>query len=155
MRTNCLKGGGGVISLNHPELTFRSQFSISGYKWLQIWRFQPTTLQQNTISFIQTAKKWKGKKWLLLKNDRACMLCCSHQAERRAAVEGARSRAPLWKALINPDLSGALTRGGAARQQRRLETRRGVAARFLKCCVWLSLPIRWQLNFNINMIILK
>ncbi|KAI4807594.1 hypothetical protein KUCAC02_027394, partial [Chaenocephalus aceratus] len=46
-------------------------------------------------------------------------------AERRAAVEGARSRAPLWKALINPDLSGALTRGGAARQQRRLETRRG------------------------------
>lgn len=33
MRKNCLKGGGGgEISLNHPELTFRSQFSISGYK---------------------------------------------------------------------------------------------------------------------------
>lgn len=24
-----------------------------------------------------------------------------------------------------------------------------------ECYVWLSLPIRWQLNFNINMIILK
>ena len=46
------------------------------------------------------------------------MLCCSHQAERRAVVEGARSRAPLWRALINPDLSGALTRGGEARQER-------------------------------------
>lgn len=45
------------------------------------------------------------------------MLCCSYQAERQAVVVQARSRAPLWKALINPDLSRALTRGGKARQE--------------------------------------
>lgn len=50
------------------------------------------------------------------------MLCCSHQAERRVVVGEARSRAPLWKALINPDLSGALTRGGKACQERGLES---------------------------------
>lgn len=63
------------------------------------------------------------------------MLCCSHQAERRAVVDEARSQAPLWKALINPDLSGALTRGGEARQERGLESGGGVAACLLKCYV--------------------
>lgn len=75
------------------------------------------TLQQNALSFIQTAKKPKEKNDFLLRRG-GCMLCCSHHAERRAVVEEARSRAPLWKALINPDLSGALTRGGEACQER-------------------------------------
>lgn len=82
------------------------------------------TLQQNTLSFIQTAKKPKEKNDFLLKKGGVGgggMLYCSHQAERQAVVEEARNRAPLWKALINPDLSGALTRGGEARQERGLE----------------------------------
>lgn len=41
------------------------------------------------------------------------MLWCPHQIGRQAVVEEVRSRASLWKALINPDLRGALTRGGA------------------------------------------
>lgn len=44
-------------------------------------------------------------------------MCCSHQAERRVVVEETCSRAPLRKALINPYLIGALTRGGEARQE--------------------------------------
>lgn len=65
-------------------------------------------------------------------------MCCSRQAERRAVVEETCSRAPLWKALINPDLSRALTRGGEARQERGLESEGGggrAAARLLKCYV--------------------
>lgn len=53
-------------------------------------------------------------------------MCCSHQAERRVVVEETCSRAPLWKALINPYLIRALTRGGEARQETGLHTgRRG------------------------------
>lgn len=64
MKKNCLKGGWGEISLNRPKLTLGSQFSMSDSKWLQIWHFQPTTLQQNTLCFIQTAKRQEeeGKK---------------------------------------------------------------------------------------------
>lgn len=50
-----------------------------------------------------------------------------------------------------------LTREEETCQKRGLESWEAgyVAARLFKCYILLSLPIRWQLNFNINMIILK
>lgn len=36
--------------------------------------------------------------------------------------KGLAAEPSLWKALINPDLSGALNRGGEARQERGLES---------------------------------
>lgn len=88
------------------------------------FRFDVSSPQTYNKTYSLLFKQWREKnEFLLWKNGPGgCVLCRSYQAERRVAVEGAHSLSPLRKALINPDLSGALTRGGKARRWRGLES---------------------------------
>lgn len=66
------------------------------------------------------------------------LLRSSLQAGGWAVVGKLRSRAPLWKALINPDLSGVLTRGAKHIKSGRGgggEAGGGLAVCLLKCYV--------------------
>ena len=78
MRKNCLKGGVGLrYHWTILNLLFLSQFSISGYKWLQIWRFQPTTLQQIPTFFYSNSEETRKKKDFLLKKGRGGACCAA------------------------------------------------------------------------------
>lgn len=150
MRKNCLKAGRAVrYHWTVLNLLLSSQFSISGYKWLQIWRFQSTNLQQNTLFYSNSEERGR-KKWLFVK-ERQGVYVALLPSSRKAG--GSHRGSQPGSTLEGPHKSW-FEQG--ANQRRRGTSRKGRGAvSLLKCYVWLSLPIRWQLNFNINMIILK
>lgn len=107
------------IGLSSPSLVINDfRFDISSP--------QP----HNKTHFLLFKQRWKGRgkknRVFAFKKRGKGFMCRSYQAERRVVVEETCSRAPLWKALINPYLIGVLTRGGEARQETGLQTgRRG------------------------------
>lgn len=145
------EGGGYHLVLN--AWTFCNQFYICGYKWLLNWLFQTIPSQRNTLFFFFYYKKRSDqiKDFLF-----AVFMLLPPSRKVGSSLRCLQLGLSHWR----PHKSWferVLTRKEETCQKRGLESWEGgnVAARLFKCYVWLSLPIRWQLNFNINMIILK
>lgn len=109
-----------------------------------------TPLQQNTLSFITKSKINQIKDFLF-----GVYVLLPSSRKAGSSLRCLQPGPSHWR----PHKSWferVLTRKEETCQKRGIESGGGnVAARLFKCYVWLSLPIRWQLNFNINMIILK
>lgn len=146
---------GGLWDIIEPSWTYSSALSSLSLV-INDFRFDVSSPQtyNKTGSFIQTAKKRRRKKRLFVK-ERQGVYVALLPSSRKAG--GSRRGSQPGSTLEGPHKSWFELGANQKRRDTSREERRGGggAVSLLKCYVWLSLPIRWQLNFNINMIILK
>lgn len=125
MRKNCLKKGWGGWDIIEPSWT--QFFALSSLSLvINDFRFDVSSPQayNKTHSLLFKQRRNEKKKKFSLCERKARDVCSAAPIKQKGGRQskGLAAEPPLWKALINPDLSGALTRGGEARQERGLKS---------------------------------